>query len=614
MIDCAKLAGEVIARLRALSRKTTPEMVRLDINEVVNEVLSLIRREIANHQVMVRLDLAAPTYSTSLPPIFSDRVQLQQVILNLLVNGIQAMAVVRDRPRELLIRTQEDNTGQILVEVRDSGIGIDPEHVGQLFNAFFTTSLWLILGDGVNQVGGIGFWRDFNSVLEFDTLDDFRQLVLTLQSSPSFRRKITSLKTMRRAVSCDNAPFMRTVRCLTVANTLSMGFVRAQVVPVIGGEVEERQQRRMIFDQAFDRLVGFGAYFSARMSRSPSPLLLDPAPARLRAGLCALVENVQRLVRPAALVARGRRQGAPSRAFQKPSAPSPTATSGGDRQAARLQIDEQFLPTLCALPHAGPETDQLLALGRRANQHQHALACGPSAPADRQRRRPHVNVAACRQIALSPPPILVFPLALEPGDHRRREVRRVLAEQGRENLLKIARRNPAQIESRQERVEALRSVQPPIPPGKIAEVKRMRSPAAGAARSRAFGFLHFDRADPGLDRANRIMSVANYALAAVRKGRDRSSRQETYRIDQPPGNQPTSAGSQNFGERIIDLLCSGVSETTRFLVHGVTLLGDLGGLVTNPVTPPSSPRHPVSSIAPSQRRRMAWAWVCRSAV
>ena len=121
MIDCAKLAGEVIARLRALSRKTTPEMVRLDINEVVNEVLSLIRREIANHQVSVRLDLAAPTYSTSLPPILGDRVQLQQVILNLLVNGIQAMAVVRDRPRELLIRTQADNTGQIWLR---SGIAV----------------------------------------------------------------------------------------------------------------------------------------------------------------------------------------------------------------------------------------------------------------------------------------------------------------------------------------------------------------------------------------------------------------------------------------------------------------------------------------------------------
>jgi len=134
MIDCAKLAGEVIARLRALSRKKTPEMVRLDINEVVNEVLSLIRREIANHQVSVRLDLA-----TSLPPVFGDRVQLQQVILNLLVNGVQAMALVGGRPRELLIRTTANNAGQILVEVGDSGTGIDPAHAGQLFNAFFTT-------------------------------------------------------------------------------------------------------------------------------------------------------------------------------------------------------------------------------------------------------------------------------------------------------------------------------------------------------------------------------------------------------------------------------------------------------------------------------------------
>src|SRR5208282_3463788 len=74
--------------------------------------------------------------------------------------------------------------------------------------------------------------------------------------------------------------------------------------------------------------------------------------------------------------------------------------------------------------------------------------------------RPHVNVAACRQIVLLPPLILVFPLALEPGDHCRREVWRVLAEQGCENLLKIARRNPAQIESRQERVEALRAPRP----------------------------------------------------------------------------------------------------------------------------------------------------------
>jgi C4-dicarboxylate-specific signal transduction histidine kinase len=134
MIDCAQLAGDVIARLRALARKTAPEMVRLDINDVIHEILSLIRREIANHQVLVRLELAA-----LLPPILGDRVQLQQVILNLLVNGIQAMALVSDRPRELLIRSRVDTAGQVLVEVGDSGTGIDPAHAGQLFNAFFTT-------------------------------------------------------------------------------------------------------------------------------------------------------------------------------------------------------------------------------------------------------------------------------------------------------------------------------------------------------------------------------------------------------------------------------------------------------------------------------------------
>ena len=134
MIDSAKLAGEVIARLRALSRKSTSEKIRLDINDVVNEVLALIRREISNHQVSVQLDLASP-----LPPVFGDRVQLQQVIMNLLVNGIQAMALVDDRPRELLIQSRAHNSEQVLVEVRDSGIGIDPEHAGRLFNAFFTT-------------------------------------------------------------------------------------------------------------------------------------------------------------------------------------------------------------------------------------------------------------------------------------------------------------------------------------------------------------------------------------------------------------------------------------------------------------------------------------------
>jgi signal transduction histidine kinase len=165
MIDCAKHASEVIARLRALSRNATSEKVHLDINEVVNEVLALIRREISVHQVSVQLDLASP-----LPPVFGDRVQLQQVIMNLLVNGIQAMAPINDRPRELLIRSRAHNSEQVLVEVRDSGVGIDPEHVGQLFNPFFTTKadgmgMGLSICRSIVEAHGGRIWTSHNAGL-----------------------------------------------------------------------------------------------------------------------------------------------------------------------------------------------------------------------------------------------------------------------------------------------------------------------------------------------------------------------------------------------------------------------------------------------------------------
>jgi hypothetical protein len=96
------------------------------------------------------------------------------------------------------------------------------------------------------------------------------------------------------------------------------------------------------------------------------------------------------------------------------------------------------------------------------------------------------------------------------------------------------------------------------------------------------------------------MSVANYALAAVRKGQIGVRGKKRIEFDlNRPCNQPASAGSQNFGERIIDFVFLSERDDA-ILVHGVTLLlGNSGGLVTNPVTPPSSPRHPVSSIAPT---------------
>ncbi len=134
MIRSATRASDVIARIHALSKKSALEPVRLDVNDVIDEVIVLMRREIAAHRVSLRRDLGS-----SLPPVNGDRVQLQQVIMNLLMNGIQAMSPVTDRGRELLIRSREDGSDQILVAVEDSGIGIAPENVARLFDAFFTT-------------------------------------------------------------------------------------------------------------------------------------------------------------------------------------------------------------------------------------------------------------------------------------------------------------------------------------------------------------------------------------------------------------------------------------------------------------------------------------------
>jgi signal transduction histidine kinase len=124
----------VIERIRALSKKGAFESVRLDINQVIDDVIALIRREINVHGVTLRLDLGG-----SLPPVDGDRIQLQQVITNLLMNGIQAMSAVTDRDRELRIRSRVHGSDQMLVAVEDSGIGIEPEHAARLFNAFFTT-------------------------------------------------------------------------------------------------------------------------------------------------------------------------------------------------------------------------------------------------------------------------------------------------------------------------------------------------------------------------------------------------------------------------------------------------------------------------------------------
>ena len=134
IVTDAHRASEVIRRIREFSKKVDPEMIRLDINEVVEEAVTLLQYEAFRHGVAIRLDL-----DSRLLPVRGDRVQLQQVIINLAVNGMQAMTTVRDRDRVLIMRTQPHQSDRVLVAVEDVGIGIKPENADRLFSAFYTT-------------------------------------------------------------------------------------------------------------------------------------------------------------------------------------------------------------------------------------------------------------------------------------------------------------------------------------------------------------------------------------------------------------------------------------------------------------------------------------------
>jgi PAS domain S-box-containing protein len=134
IIDDGNRASEVIRRVRALANKTAIEKSPLDVNDVVREVIALVQRELVSQQVSLRTELGP-----ALPTILGDRVQLQQVIINLVMNGIEAMETVTERPRELVIRSGQDEAYRVLVSVMDCGVGISAEDPDRLFNAFFTT-------------------------------------------------------------------------------------------------------------------------------------------------------------------------------------------------------------------------------------------------------------------------------------------------------------------------------------------------------------------------------------------------------------------------------------------------------------------------------------------
>jgi signal transduction histidine kinase len=127
-------ASDVIARVRALFTRKEPATEAVDLNEVTREVLALSLSDLQRNRIVLRSELA-----NDLPAITGDRIQLQQVILNLLRNASDAMADVHDRPRQLLVRTEREDGDRVRVSVRDAGVGVDPQNVDKLLDAFYTT-------------------------------------------------------------------------------------------------------------------------------------------------------------------------------------------------------------------------------------------------------------------------------------------------------------------------------------------------------------------------------------------------------------------------------------------------------------------------------------------
>jgi signal transduction histidine kinase len=157
-------ASDVIARLRALFNKKEPISELVDLNESTREVVALSLEEIQKGRVAVRTD-----FDDDLPFLTADRVQLQQVVLNLLRNALDAMSTIEDRPRDLLIRTEQEEAGWVRFSVKDAGVGFDPHTTDKLFEPFYSTKsdgmgvglsvsrsiienhhgrLWAVLNDG----------------------------------------------------------------------------------------------------------------------------------------------------------------------------------------------------------------------------------------------------------------------------------------------------------------------------------------------------------------------------------------------------------------------------------------------------------------------------------
>src|SRR5437667_588503 len=161
IVKDATRAGEIISRTPLLFKKGTPQWELVDVNEVIREMIVLLRSEATRYSISVRTELA------DLPQVMGDRVQLQQVLMNLMTNGIDAMKDI-DGTRELAIKSQRTDSGQLLISVSDTGVGLPPQQADKIFNAFFTTKphgtgMGLRISRSIVESHGGRLWATDNS-------------------------------------------------------------------------------------------------------------------------------------------------------------------------------------------------------------------------------------------------------------------------------------------------------------------------------------------------------------------------------------------------------------------------------------------------------------------
>jgi C4-dicarboxylate-specific signal transduction histidine kinase len=162
VVGDADRAGDIIDRMRDHIKKAPTRKDRFDLNEAINEVIVLAQSAITKNAVSVQTH-----FTEGLLPIQGDRVQLQQVVLNLGLNAVDAMSSVEAEPRELVISTEQNQTNGVRVAVRDSGPGIDPEHLERVFEAFYTTKsngvgMGLSICRSIIEAHGGRLWVDAN--------------------------------------------------------------------------------------------------------------------------------------------------------------------------------------------------------------------------------------------------------------------------------------------------------------------------------------------------------------------------------------------------------------------------------------------------------------------